>query len=73
VRAAEITGFSIPRAGLYTVKLAGETGKTITVHTSLDLTNWLNTATVGNANGTTTWTDTRATNMPMKFYRASSP
>jgi hypothetical protein len=73
VRAAQIISSYAPAPGLYTLNLRGETGKTITIHTSPDLTNWASTATVGNPNGTTSWTDVRATNVPAKYYRASSP
>lgn len=73
VRAAQLVGYSSPRAGLYTLNLQGETGKTISIYTSPDLTNWSSSAKVGNTTGVTAWTDTRATNFPAKYYRVSSP
>jgi GH25 family lysozyme M1 (1,4-beta-N-acetylmuramidase) len=73
VRAAQLLGGSMPLPGVYTLKLEGETGKPITVYTSTNLTNWSSTATIGNPTGTTSWTDTRATNFPEKFYRAEGP
>ncbi len=73
VRAAQIVGSSSPGTGLYTLNLQGETGKTLTIYTSTDLTNWVSAARIGNSVGSNSWTDIHATNQPAKFYRVSSP
>jgi len=73
VRAPKIVGYSLPRAGLFTLNLLGETGKTITIYSSTDLINWTSTATIGNNTGSNSWTDTRATNSPAKFYTVLPP
>jgi GH25 family lysozyme M1 (1,4-beta-N-acetylmuramidase) len=73
VRAGQITGSSSPAPGQYTLNMRGETGKTLTIYTSTDLTNWVSSAKIGNSTGSNNWTDVRATNNPAKFYRVSSP
>ena len=73
VRAAQILGSSSPSAGLFTLNMQGETGKTLTIYTSTDLTNWVSAARIGNSAGSNSWTDIRATNQPAKYYRVSSP
>ncbi len=73
VRAGQIVSGSSPGDGLYTLNMQGETGKTLTIYSSTDLTNWSSAARIGNSTGSNTWTDIRATNMPAKFYRVTSP
>jgi hypothetical protein len=73
VRAGQIVGASSPGDGLYTLNMQGETGKTLSIYTSTDLTNWSSAAKISNPSGSNTWTDIRATNFPSKFYRVTSP
>jgi hypothetical protein len=53
--------------------LSGEPGKSVTVHRSSDLVNWLVLTNLLNTNGIVQFTDTSASNGLQRFYHATSP
>ncbi len=64
---------TIQSNGQFSTTLSGQTGKTFTIYTSTDLTNWLPLVTLPNPTGTTNYSDTSVTNGGNNFYRASQP
>ncbi len=53
--------------------LGGEAGSSVTIHRSSDLTNWVALTNLVNTNGTLQFTDTTASNVMQRFYRATTP
>ena len=72
VRAPAFTGVTNLNNGHVQLSLIGQTGKAITIETSLNLFNWSSTATIANPTGATNYTDT-TTVFPRKYYQATQP
>ncbi len=53
--------------------VSGEAGGSVTIRRSSDLANWVVLTNLVNTNGTVQFTDTTASNVVQRFYRASSP
>ncbi|HEX3799898.1 MAG TPA: GH25 family lysozyme [Verrucomicrobiae bacterium] len=72
VRAPEIVSAPAFNEGEFKIALAGQTGKTFTVHASTNLATWQFLGTIPNPTGTNVFTDISATNA-QTFYRISQP
>ena len=72
VRAPEFTGTAPLAPGSFQVSLRGQTGKSFSLYSSLDLINWTFLAIIPNPTGSAQYTDSAATT-DLKFYRASQP
>jgi uncharacterized repeat protein (TIGR03806 family) len=52
------------------LRIDGEAGRSYVIEASQDLVQWTNIATVQNITGSVSFTDTSATNLPQRYYRA---
>ena len=55
------------------LQVSAPPGGSVTIQQSGDLVNWLPLTNLINANGTVEFTDTPATDVPQRFYRARTP
>jgi hypothetical protein len=71
VRAPEFTGIASAGEGLVGLSLRGQTGKTFTLYSSANLTDWNFLGTISNPTGATQYVDSAIA--PQGFYRATQP
>jgi hypothetical protein len=63
----------VPAQNQVSLVLSGPPGGSITILVSSNLVNWATLTNLVNATGTLEFTDTSTTNVPQRFYRATSP
>jgi hypothetical protein len=56
-----------------TMVLSGPAGVSVTIQSSSNLLNWSTLTNLANPSGSVQFTDTSASNIPRRFYRATSP